>query len=146
MSFEVLLIVILALIFLLQWLDGLDRERRKNREAAAKKEIQEKNDKQLQKSLEDLLKQLAKDPGNTEIHQKLLGSMKLQEDTKEAKAVNQTGKAYATVLGLLASEPTNQMLKQLALAAGRVHYGKIAGGVASLDDEQRIMNDIAVRS
>jgi|JI8StandDraft_2_1071088.scaffolds.fasta_scaffold39041_2 hypothetical protein len=140
MSFEVLLIVILALIFLLQWLDGLDRDRRKAREAANKAAVALANMLALRKSLADLLKKLQADPNNIELQNKVLASMSVQEDAKG------TGAAYGLVLSLLAADPTNPGLKQLVLAAGRTHYGKIAGGVASLDDEQRIMNDISVRS
>lgn len=140
MSFEVLLIVILALIFLLQWLDGMDRERRKAREAAEKSAIALANMLALRKSLADLLKKLSADPDNTELQNKVLASMNVQEDAKG------TGMAYNFALSLLAADPTNPGLKQFALAAGRTHYGKMAGGVASVDDEQRIMNDIAVRS
>jgi hypothetical protein len=140
MSFEVLLIVILALIFLLQWLDGLDRDRRKAREAAEKAAVASANMLALRKSLADLLKKLQADPNNIELQNKVLASMSVQEDSKD------TGAAYSLVLSLLAADPTNSGLKQLVLAAGRTHYGKIAGGVASLDDEQRIMNDISVRS
>ncbi|HEY9689821.1 MAG TPA: hypothetical protein V6D46_07495 [Coleofasciculaceae cyanobacterium] len=140
MSFEVLLIVILALIFLLQWLDGLDRERRKNLEARAKAAADFANMMALRKSLADLLKKLAAEPGNVGLQQQVLASMRVQEDAKG------TGFAYSTLLTLFETNSSDKTLRKTVLESGRIHYGKIAGGVASLDDERRVMNDIAVRS
>jgi len=140
MSFEVLLIVILALIFLLQWLDGLDRERRKTAEARAKADADFANMMALRKSLADLLKKLAAEPANVGLQQQVLSSMRVQEDA------NGTGLGYGTLLALFETNSSDKTLRKTVLEAGRIHYGKVAGGMASLDDERRVMNDIAVRS
>jgi len=140
MSFEVLLIVILALIFLLQWLDGLDRERRKNAEARARAAADFANMIALRKSLADLLKKLAAEPANVGLQQQVLSSMRVQEDAKG------TGLGYGALLALFETNSSDKTLRKTVLEAGRIHYGKVAGGMASLDDERRVMNDIAVRS
>ncbi len=140
MSFEVLLIVILALIFLLQWLDGLDRERRKNAEARARAAADFANMIALRKSLADLLKKLAAEPANVGLQQQVLSSMRVQEDAKG------TGLGYGSLLALFETNSSDKTLRKTVLEAGRIHYGKVAGGMASLDDERRVMNDIAVRS
>ncbi|MBD2635624.1 hypothetical protein H6G52_09655 [Limnothrix sp. FACHB-881] len=140
MSFEVLLILILALIFLLQWLDGLDRDRRKAIEVRQKAEADLLNMLMLRKSLADLLKKLAANPGDMSLQQQVLASMRVQEDAKG------TGLGYGSLLALFEANSGDKTLRKTVLEAGRIHYGKIAGGVASLDDERRVMNDIAVRS
>jgi hypothetical protein len=53
---------------------------------------------------------------------------------------------YGLVLSQLAAQPEARSLRRLALDVGRAHFGKVRGGAATLEDEQRIMNDIAVRS
>ncbi|TAD75287.1 MAG: hypothetical protein EA001_14210 [Oscillatoriales cyanobacterium] len=146
MSFEVLLIVILALIFLFQWLDMLDRDRKKVREAEAKKAA----DKQLRDSLDDLLKQLNDDPENLDLYKKILGSMNLQEDSKEGgkevKASQKTSTAYQMILRMLAANPRNTTFRYLALEAGRCNCRKKFDGAVPPEEEQAIMNDITTRA
>lgn len=139
MSFEVLLIGILVLIFLAQWLDGLDRDRRKAREARAKSVGDQLEVLTWQKSLDDLLGKFATDPLNPSLHGDLLKSLALQGDAKPL------AKGYNTILSVLAKTPNETLLKQLALSAGRIYYGKLRGGASNSDDEQKIMNDILVR-
>lgn len=140
MSFEVILILLLALIFFAQWLDNLDREGKKrqakaNQDAAAAAKI-----KKCKESLDEFIKLFSADPLNPEIQSNLLASMTLQGKP------GGTGTAYAVVLATLAQNPDAVILKQLALDAGRIHYDTVRGGAATLEDEQRIMNDIAVRT
>lgn len=140
MSFEVILILLLALIFLAQWLDNLDRQGKKRRadeEKAATIQAAIKRDKD---ALTDYLTEFRQDPFNVGIQAKLLHSMGLQGNP------GGTGLAYDVVLASLADNPDAGLLKQLALKAGRIHYETMRGGEATLEDEQRIMNDIAVRS
>ncbi len=66
--------------------------------------------------------------------------MRVQEDAKG------TGLGYGSLLALFEANSGDKTLRKTVLEAGRIHYGKIAGGAASLDDERRVMNDIAVRS
>jgi hypothetical protein len=94
----------------------------------------------LRKSLADLLKKLAANPGDMGLQQQVLASMRVQEDPKG------TGLGYGSLLALFEANSGDKTLRKTVLEAGRIHYGKIAGGVASLDDERRVMNDIAVRS
>lgn len=139
-SFELLLIGILGLIFLAQWLDGLDSDRRKAREAQQKQALAMAESILWQKSLDDLLKKLKDTPLDGKLHGDVLKSMALQTDSKN------TGKAYGAVLDALAANPTEaRQLKKLCLQAGRVHYGKVRGGSCTIEDEQKIMNDIEVR-
>ncbi|MEM9770581.1 MAG: hypothetical protein AAF889_03100 [Cyanobacteria bacterium P01_D01_bin.73] len=140
MSFEVILILLLALIFFAQWLDSLLRDRRKRLAKDAQSAAISASIKASKESLKAVLGEFREDPLNIEIQSALLQSMSFQGNPMG------TGLAYNTVLASLAENPNASILKQLSLDAGRIHYGEVRGGEATVDDEQRIMNDIAVRT
>lgn len=139
MTIEIVLIAIVALIFLVQWLDSLETERRTKRALAIAAKQAADEVKHYQNALNDFVGKLREDPLNPALQGDVLRSMNVQE---KAAA---TGFAYESILALLAQQPQETILRQLALKAGRVHYGKVRGGEASFEDEQRIMNDIQVR-
>ena len=140
MSFEVILILLLALIFLAQWLDNLDREGKKRQAKQAQDAAVAAEIKLYKESLKDFVEAFRKEPFDVDIQASLLHSMELQGNP------GGTDFAYSNVLASLAENPGEGLLKQLALDAGRIHYNTICGGEATLGDEQRIMNDIAVRT
>ena len=140
MSFEVILILLLALIFLAQWLDNLDREGKKRQQQAALAAASAKELKRYKESLKNFIIEFNEDPLDVQAQQNLLHSMELQGNP------GGTGLAYTVILASLANNPDAGILKQLALNAGRIHYDTMRGGEATLEDEQRIMNDIAVRT
>ncbi|MCG9887269.1 MAG: hypothetical protein MH825_17195 [Cyanobacteria bacterium] len=139
MTIEIVLIAIVALIFLVQWLDSLETERRARRakEQAEHRQLMEML--KYQDSLKDFVGRLREMPLDPSAHGDVLKSMGFQTNA------GATGFAYESVLALLAQQPQETLLRQLALKAGRIHYGKVRGGEASFEDEQRIMNDIQVR-
>lgn len=140
MSFEVILILLLALIFLAQWLDNLDREGKKRDAKAAQAAASASELKHYKDSLKNFLAAFSEDPFDVEAQQNVLHSMELQGNP------GGTGLAYTVILASLANNPDAGILKQLALEAGRIHYDTMRGGETTLEDEQRIMNDIAVRT
>ena len=140
MSFEVILILLLALIFFAQWVDGLLRERKKRLSKDAQSAAFKAKIKAQKESLKGILGEFQKDPLDVQLQSEMLQSMAVQGNP------GGTGLAYNVVLAALAENPTAGILKQLALDAGRIHFSEMRGGEASVDDEQRIMNDIAVRT
>ena len=139
MSIEIVLIAIVALIFLVQWLDGLDSERRAKRAKAAAAAAAAAETARYQRSLNEFVGKLREEPLDPVLHGEVLRSMAVQDNP------GATGFAYESILTMLAMQPQETILRQLALKSGRIHYSKIRGGEASFDDEQRIMNDIQVR-
>lgn len=129
MSFEIVLISLLALIVLVRWVE--DRRQAREKVEAVKR---------MQKSIGAIAKAFVANPFDSGLRGQLMASMALQSGP------GGTGIAYRAVLDALAQHPLDSGLRQLALEAGRVHFGKASGGATTLEDEQRIMNDIAVRS
>ncbi|GAB4342100.1 MAG: hypothetical protein Fur0042_04110 [Cyanophyceae cyanobacterium] len=139
MTIEIVLIAIVALIFLVQWLDSLETERRTKRALAMAAKQAADEVKRYQNALNEFVGKLREDPLNPSLQGEVLKAMNVQEKA------GATGFAYESILTLLAQQPQETILRQLALKAGRIHYGKMRGGEASFEDEQRIMNDIQVR-
>lgn len=134
MGFEFVLILILAAVFLAQWLDRLgdaEREAAKAKAAIAT----------FKKTVDEAIAGFSGEPLDPKRQQALLGAIGLPTvDAKTSAAI------YGLVLSQLTAHPEARSLRRLALDVGRAHFTKVRSGAATLEDEQRIMNDIAVRS